>query len=200
MKSTSFPLPYGQAQQNMANFESCGHFPRFSGSRLPASAAPLLTAQAVGLANAGPDIAPWFTACNYSPAGNSQGEFGENIAKPRGDLAVLVALVAKVARETTPGKKGNFGTSGVILGPMMTDSAAKACRSNGRPSVNSGFNEARYCFNTSSIIRTITDWICKPVHTGRQPGPGQRGLELEKAWTPFRLLRISQEILWAWEH
>jgi hypothetical protein len=134
------------------------------------------------------------------PAGNSQGEFGENIAKPRGDLAVLVALVAGVARETTPGKKGNFGTSGVILGPMMTDSAAKACRSNGRPSVNSGFNEARYCFNTSSITRTITDWICKPVHTGRQPGSGQRGLELEKAWTPFRLLRISQEILWAWEH
>ena len=117
----------------------------------------------MGLANTGPDIAPWFTLCNYSPVGNSQGKFGENIAKPRGDPVVLVALVAKVARENTPGKKGNLGTSGVILEPMMTDSAAKACRPNGRPSVNSGFNEARYC--------TITDWICKPMHTGRQPGP-----------------------------
>ena len=80
-------------------------FPRLSGSRLPASAAPLLTAQAVGLANTGPDIAPWFTLCNYSPVGNSQGKFGENIAKPRGDPVVLVALVAKVARENTPGKR-----------------------------------------------------------------------------------------------
>ena len=96
--------------------------------------------------------------CNYSSAGNSQGEFGENIAKPMEDLAVLVALVAKITGEKTlREKKGSFGTSGVILGPMMTDSAAKACRPNGRPSVNSGFNEARYCFNTSSITRTITD-------------------------------------------
>lgn len=70
--------------------------------------------------------------CNC-PAGNSQGEFGENIAKPMGDLAGLVALVAKIAREKHSGKKkGSFGTSGVILGPMMTDSAAKACRPNRR--------------------------------------------------------------------
>jgi hypothetical protein len=97
--------------------------------------------------------------CNHCPAGNSQGELGENIAKLRGDPAVLVALITKIARENTAGKKGDgdIGTNGMILGPMMTDSVAKACRPNGRPSVNSGFNEAHYCFNISSITRTITD-------------------------------------------
>ena len=58
----------------------------------------------------------------------------------------------------------------------------------------------RASFSTFSITCTITDWTCKPVHTGRRPGPGTRVLELEKAWTPFRPLQISQEILWGWEH
>jgi hypothetical protein len=39
---------------------------------------------------------------------------------------VLVALIARVAREITPGEKGDFGANSVIPGPMMTDSAAKS--------------------------------------------------------------------------
>ena len=105
MKSTCFLYRTVRPSQIWPISSHVATFPRLSGSRLPASAAPLLTAQAVGLANTGPDIAPWFTLCNYSPVGNSQGKFGENIAKPRGDPVVLVALVAKVARENTPGKR-----------------------------------------------------------------------------------------------
>jgi hypothetical protein len=76
-----FPLPYGQAQPNMANFEPCGHFSQIVW-KSTTSIGCSTVAQAVGLANTSPDIDPWFTVCNYSPAGNSQVEFGENIAKP----------------------------------------------------------------------------------------------------------------------
>lgn len=107
MKSTCFLYRTVRPSQIWPISNHVVTFPRLSGSRLPASAAPLLTAQAVGLANTGPDIAPKFMMCNYSPAGNSQGEFGENIAKPMGDLAVFVALVAKIEKNT-PEKKRQF--------------------------------------------------------------------------------------------
>jgi hypothetical protein len=67
---------------------------------------PLLTAQAVAAQTLAPDITPSFTVCNHSPARKFQGKFSANVAKPRGDSAVLVALVAKVLKENTPGKKG----------------------------------------------------------------------------------------------
>jgi hypothetical protein len=78
-----------------------------------------------GLANTGPDITPWFTVSNYNPVENSQ------------SLVVLAALVAEVAKENTPGERGDFGMNGVIARPMMADSTRKACRPKGRPSVNS---------------------------------------------------------------
>jgi hypothetical protein len=81
-----FPLPYGQAQPNMSNFESWGHFSQIVWQSSTNVGYATVDCSGGGLANTGSDIAPWFTVCNYKPPGNVEGEYGANIAQPMGDM------------------------------------------------------------------------------------------------------------------
>jgi hypothetical protein len=67
----------------MANFESRANFCLIVWKSTTSIGRTTVGCSGGGPANSGPDIAPWFRVCNYSPAGNSQGKFGASIAKPR---------------------------------------------------------------------------------------------------------------------
>jgi Cysteine-rich secretory protein family len=63
-----FPLPYGQAQPDMSNFESWGHFSQIVWQSTTSVGCATVNCPN-GLANTGAGVAPWFTVCNYSPPG-----------------------------------------------------------------------------------------------------------------------------------
>jgi len=84
-----FPLPYGQAQPDMTNFESWGHFSQIVWkSTTQVGCATQYCPN--GLANTGGDVSPYFTVCNYSPPGNFEGEYGANVMQPNGGPTVTV--------------------------------------------------------------------------------------------------------------
>lgn len=85
-----FPLPYGQAQPDMSNFDSWGHFSQIVWQSTTSVGCATVDCSASGLANTGAGVAPWFTVCNYKPAGNFAGEYGSNIAQPNGDPTVTI--------------------------------------------------------------------------------------------------------------
>jgi hypothetical protein len=66
-----FPLPYGQAQPDMSNFDSWGHFSQIVWQSTTSIGCATVDCSASGLANTGAGVAPWFTVCNYQPAGTS---------------------------------------------------------------------------------------------------------------------------------
>jgi hypothetical protein len=55
-----------------------------------------------------PDVAPWFTVCNYSPTGNHDGEYRRNVAEPTGDPTVVVSSGPEIAT-----RKDALGTGGL---------------------------------------------------------------------------------------
>jgi hypothetical protein len=63
-----FPLPYGQAQPDMSNFESWGHFSQIVWQSTTSVGCATVNCPN-GLANTGAGVSPWFTVCNYSPPG-----------------------------------------------------------------------------------------------------------------------------------
>lgn len=85
-----FPLPYGQSQPDMSQFENWGHFSQIVWQSTTSVGCATVDCSGGGLANTGSGVSPWFTVCNYSPPGNFQGEYGSNIAEPAGDSVVVV--------------------------------------------------------------------------------------------------------------
>ena len=95
------PSYYGEATPDMSNFENWGHCksssPRFVGTRthfVPVSQVVWAGSKKVacatqdctkmgGIKGLPSDFPPYFTVCNYYPAGNVGGAYGTNIGKPK---------------------------------------------------------------------------------------------------------------------
>jgi hypothetical protein len=72
---------YGTASPDMSNFDAWGHFSQivWKGTEEVGCA----TVVCPSLGNAGGSNVP-FTVCNYSPAGNYDGEYAANVLAPQG--------------------------------------------------------------------------------------------------------------------
>ncbi|CAG7916494.1 unnamed protein product [Penicillium olsonii] len=72
---------YGKASPDMSNFDAWGHFSQivWKGTEEVGCA----TVVCPSLGNAGGSNVP-FTVCNYSPAGNYDGEYADNVLSPQG--------------------------------------------------------------------------------------------------------------------
>ncbi|EXJ56157.1 hypothetical protein A1O7_09088 [Cladophialophora yegresii CBS 114405] len=64
----NYPLPYGEDNADLSNFNDWGHFSQivWKDTREVGCATQYCP---VGLANTGSGTSPYFTVCNYSPAG-----------------------------------------------------------------------------------------------------------------------------------
>lgn len=60
---------YGEADPDMTNFEDWGHFSQIVWKDTTAVGCATYDCSSSGLANTGGDVSPYFTVCNYSPAG-----------------------------------------------------------------------------------------------------------------------------------
>ena len=85
-----YPLPYG-VEPDMTNFENWGHYSQIMWAGTTGVGCATVDCSSSGLANAGSDVSPWFTVCNYSPAGNVAGGYGANIMAPGNMPSVTVA-------------------------------------------------------------------------------------------------------------
>lgn len=84
-----FPTPYGESDPSMADFAKWGHFSQivWKGTTHVGCA----TVVCDGLSNVDSRWSLPFTVCNYSPAGNSAGEYSDNVRAPRGDDVYIVS-------------------------------------------------------------------------------------------------------------
>ncbi|KIV86526.1 hypothetical protein PV11_02133 [Exophiala sideris] len=82
-----YPLPYGQANPDMTNFEHWGHYSQIVW-KSTTSVGCATQYCPNGLANTGSGVSPYFTVCNYSPPGNYGGEYGDNVLQPGGEATV----------------------------------------------------------------------------------------------------------------
>lgn len=64
-----YPQPYGQASPDMTNFEKWGHFSQIVWGDTTSVGCATNNCGPNGLANVGSDVSPYFTVCNYYPAG-----------------------------------------------------------------------------------------------------------------------------------
>ncbi|KAJ5314153.1 uncharacterized protein N7443_001037 [Penicillium atrosanguineum] len=84
-----FPTPYGESDPSMTDFEKWGHFSQiiWKGTTHVGCA----TVVCDGLGNVDSSSSLPFTVCNYSPAGNYAGEYGDNVLAPLGDAVYTVS-------------------------------------------------------------------------------------------------------------
>ena len=87
-----FPLPYGQSQPSMSNFDSWGHFSQIVWQSTTSVGCATVDCSARGLANTGSGVSPWFTVCNYKPAGTY------SPVDPQMALALLTITNRKLCR------------------------------------------------------------------------------------------------------
>jgi len=80
---------YGKANPDMSNFENWGHFSQvvWAGSKQVGCAVQDCTSKG-GISGLPADFPPYFTVCNYYPAGNVGGEYATNIKKPKNNKTV----------------------------------------------------------------------------------------------------------------
>jgi len=79
------PSYYGEDSPDMSNFESWGHFSQLvwkDSNQLGCYAK--LCAKGTMYS----DMDAWFMVCNYRPAGNMGGSYGDNVLKPLGEATV----------------------------------------------------------------------------------------------------------------
>jgi hypothetical protein len=77
-----FPTPYGSASPIMSDFEKWGHFSQivWKGTTHVGCA----TVMCDQLGNVDSSSSMPFTVCNYSPPGNYDGEYADNVLAPLG--------------------------------------------------------------------------------------------------------------------
>ncbi|KAL2395834.1 pathogenesis-related protein [Exophiala dermatitidis] len=73
---------YG-VEPDMSNFEKWGHYSQIVW-KSTTSVGCATQYCPNGLANVGSGVSPYFTVCNYSPAGNFGGQYAANVLKPKG--------------------------------------------------------------------------------------------------------------------
>jgi hypothetical protein len=71
-----------------SNFENYGHFTQVVWSGSSSVGCASVDCSASGLQNVGSDVPPIFHVCNYYPAGNFLGDFGDNVFPPQGQPVV----------------------------------------------------------------------------------------------------------------
>ncbi|KAI9686803.1 MAG: hypothetical protein M1820_010565 [Bogoriella megaspora] len=75
---------YGRANPDMVLFERWGHFSQIVWKATSSVGCAVQDCSAKGLGNVGSNVPPYFTVCNYYPAGNIGTEYGDNIGEPLG--------------------------------------------------------------------------------------------------------------------
>ncbi|EEA23237.1 hypothetical protein TMatcc_002096 [Talaromyces marneffei ATCC 18224] len=78
---------YGEANPDMTNFENWGHFSQIVW--LDTTTVGCATVTCSPLAESGSSMSLPFTVCNYYPAGNYGGEYGDNVLAPLGNPMVV---------------------------------------------------------------------------------------------------------------
>ncbi|KIV99947.1 uncharacterized protein PV09_08464 [Verruconis gallopava] len=77
---------YGEATPSNINdataFDGWGHFTQVVWKGSTSVGCATYDCSASGLANTGSSVPPYFTVCNYKPAGNFLGEFADNVGEP----------------------------------------------------------------------------------------------------------------------
>jgi len=73
---------YGAANPDMTNFAKWGHFSQIVWKASTSVGCATVDCSARGLGNVGSNVPPYFTVCNYYPAGNMGGAYGANIGSP----------------------------------------------------------------------------------------------------------------------
>lgn len=84
----NYPGPYGSDNPDLSNFESWGHYSQIVW-RSTASVGCATQYCPQGLSGAGAGVPPYFTVCDYYPAGNFVGEFS-NVGAPLGGATVVI--------------------------------------------------------------------------------------------------------------
>lgn len=84
-----FPTPFGQPSPSMALFEQWGHFTQIVWK--DTTHVGCATVMCNGLANIDSSMPLPFTVCNYSPPGNYDGEYADNVLAPLGHPLYSVA-------------------------------------------------------------------------------------------------------------
>ncbi|RAK95558.1 CAP domain-containing protein [Aspergillus ibericus CBS 121593] len=79
---------YGEADPDMTYFDSWGHFSQIVWAATTEVGCATVTCNSLGNVDASEALP--FTVCNYSPAGNYEGEYGTNVKRPLGQ-AMYVA-------------------------------------------------------------------------------------------------------------
>ncbi|PYI08686.1 PR-1-like protein [Aspergillus sclerotiicarbonarius CBS 121057] len=79
---------YGEADPDMTYFDEWGHFSQIVWAATTEVGCATVTCSSLGNVDASEALP--FTVCNYSPAGNYEGEYGTNVKRPLGQ-AVYVA-------------------------------------------------------------------------------------------------------------
>ena len=85
-----FPLPYGQPQPDVSNVHAWGHFSQIVWKSTTSVGCATVDCSASGLAETGPGVPRWLTVCHYDPPGNVDGQYGENVAEPKGVRVLVV--------------------------------------------------------------------------------------------------------------
>ncbi|OKL55793.1 hypothetical protein UA08_08857 [Talaromyces atroroseus] len=80
---------YGEASPSMSDFDSWGHFSQIVWVDTTSVGCATVTCDPLG--NSGSSMSLPFTVCNYYPAGNYAGEYGDNVLKPLGDPMVVAS-------------------------------------------------------------------------------------------------------------
>ncbi|KAL3467644.1 CAP domain-containing protein [Aspergillus heterothallicus] len=76
---------YGEASPDMGQFEKWGHFSQIVWKGTTQVGCATVVCNSLG--NVDSSVAVPFTVCNYSPPGNYDGEYADNIARPLGNAA-----------------------------------------------------------------------------------------------------------------
>ncbi|OOQ82683.1 SCP-like extracellular protein [Penicillium brasilianum] len=75
-----FPTPYGASDPSMTDFDKWGHFSQIVWKATTHVGCATVTCNSLGNVDSGSALP--FTVCNYSPAGNVGGEYGDNVLAP----------------------------------------------------------------------------------------------------------------------
>jgi hypothetical protein len=75
-----FPTPYGASDPSMTDFDKWGHFSQIVWKATTHVGCATVTCNSLG--NVDSSSAVPFTVCNYSPVGNVEGQYGENVLAP----------------------------------------------------------------------------------------------------------------------
>ncbi|KAJ5082646.1 hypothetical protein N7532_011689 [Penicillium argentinense] len=76
-----FPTPYGAASPDMSLFEKWGHFSQIVWKSTTHVGCATVMCDSLGNVDSGSALP--FTVCNYSPPGNYDGEYGDNVLQPQ---------------------------------------------------------------------------------------------------------------------